>query len=87
MIGLLLLIGGFLLVVFQGIAMFMGTKAIWKSITLMDLIGQESLSWVNDISIYVLQQGVQFVLTTPIYIMCFAVGGGLLMLKSFLWRN
>ncbi len=87
LIGSISVIGALLLVCFQGIAMFMGTKPIWKNICLIDVLDQGILSWINSISIYIIQQAAHFILTTPIYLLLFCIGGGLLIIKSFLWRK
>ncbi len=85
-LGLISLIGGGLLLGFQGLATFMsagtgmgagtgvGQETAWKSLNLMDIFGEASFNWIDSISTLYVKAAANYVATMPLFILffCFA---------------
>jgi hypothetical protein len=65
-----------LLLGFQGIASFMKMedKMVWKSLTLMDFLDENHLTWLDGISRGTLHTVIQFIVTMPLYLLLFFTG-------------
>ena len=75
-LGGLLCIGGLMLVGFQAISSMMTAgKIVWKSLSLVKVVGIEHLKWIDGISVHFLQNFLKYITTMPLYILLLCVGG------------
>ena len=74
--GLLLWFCSGLLLGYQALAGFIrsGGTIIWKSITLMDVVGKDRLNWIEGVSPGSLHVILQYIVTMQLYILLFFVG-------------
>lgn len=65
-----------LLLGFQALAAFMNMeeKMIWKSLTIADMIGNDTLNWIHGLSWAVAQNILNYIVTMPLYLLLFFVG-------------
>ena len=77
-----------LLLGFQAIATFMGAedKMIWKSLTLVDVIGQKHLKWIDGISWVSIQNAANYIVTMPLFLLLFFVGIVFFLINRFKYR-
>ncbi len=86
LLGVALVVGAGLLLGFQGIAMLMHTKTVWKNLCLVDIMSPEVIEWVDNLSSYLVYTTADFLITTPLYIMMFCLGVVILVIGSFIWK-
>lgn len=85
LLGLIFLVLGGCIVGFQAISSMMTAWDIcWKTMTLVEATGPETLEWVNGISMQLVQKGLRYLVTMPLYILSFAIGGLLLIIGGFI---
>ena len=74
--GLASLFIGVLLIAFQAIGGLVksGGEMVWKSLTLMDVIGKTHFSWVDGMSEGTIQNFVQYIVTMQLYLLLICVG-------------
>ncbi len=85
LLGLIFLVLGGCIVGFQAISSMMTAGDIgWKTMTLVEATGPETLEWVNGISMQLVQKGLRYLVTMPLYILSFAIGGLLLIIGGFI---
>ncbi len=74
--GLLLWFCSGLLLGYQALAGFIrsGGTIIWKSITLMDVVGKDRFNWIEGVSPGSLHLILQYIVTMQLYILLFFVG-------------
>ncbi len=65
-----------LILLFQAISSFMGMeeKTVFKSISLVDVIGQGHFNWVDRISWVSIQTAVNYIVTMPLFLLLFCIG-------------
>jgi hypothetical protein len=65
-----------LILLFQAISSFMGMeeKMVFKSITLVDVVGQGHFNWVDGISWVSIQTAVNYIVTMPLFLLLFCIG-------------
>ena len=65
-----------LLLGYQALAGFVrsGGTIIWKSITLIDVVGKSRLNWIDEISPGSLHLILQYIVTMELYILLFITG-------------
>ena len=61
---------------FQAIATFMKMedKMVWKSLTLLDFLDPNHLTWLDGISRGTFHSVIQFIVTMPLYLLLFFIG-------------
>lgn len=75
LLGLICLVLGGLILGFQAISSMMTAGDItWKTLNLVEATGPETLQWVNGISMQLVQKGLRYLVTMPLYLLSFAVG-------------
>ena len=85
LIGLILLVVGGCIVGFQAISSMMTTGEItWKTLSLADATGPETLKWVNGISMQLVQKALYYVVTMPLFMLSFALGVLMLIIGGFI---
>jgi hypothetical protein len=84
LIGLVLLVVGGCILGFQAISSMMTAGDIkWKTLTLVGATSPELLEWVNGISMQLVQKGLHYIVTMPLYLLTFAAGAVFLIIGGF----
>ena len=85
LIGLILVVVGGCILGFQAISSMMTAGDIkWKTLTLVGATSPEVLEWVNGISMQMVQGGLRYIVTMPLYLLTFALGGIMLIIGGFI---
>ena len=85
LLGLILLGLGGCILGFQAISSMMTAGEIeWKTLSLVNVTGPETLTWVNGIGIQLAQKGLRYIVTMPLYMLSFACGVLLLIAGGFI---
>ena len=85
LLGLLCLAVGGCILGFQAISSMMTAGDItWKTLSLVDATGPETLKWVNGLSVQLVQKALRYIVTMPLYMLSFAVGVLLLIIGGFM---
>ncbi|MCP3951550.1 MAG: hypothetical protein GY697_04940 [Desulfobacterales bacterium] len=85
LLGLIFLVLGGCILGFQAISSMMAVGEItWKTMNLVDVTSPETLKWVNGISIQLVQKGLKYIVTMPLYMLSFALGVLLLIIGGFI---
>ena len=84
-VGWLAWFSGVLLLAFQAIAFFMGTKekVAWKDLSLVDVTEKSYLHWIDGIPWVSVQQAVDYVVHMPLYLLLFCFGFLCFLLRRF----
>ena len=84
LLGLIFLVLGGCILGFQAISSMMTAGDItWKTLTLVKATSPATLEWVNGISMQLVQKGLRYIVTMPLYLLSFAVGVVLLIIGGF----
>jgi hypothetical protein len=75
-IGFVAWLCGGLILGFQAISSLMGAEdeMVWKSLTLVDVVGKNYFEWIKTLPWVILQQTVTYVVNMPLYLLLFCVG-------------
>jgi len=85
LLGLIFLALGGCILGFQAISSMMTAGDIeWQTLNLVDATGPETLEWVNGISMQLVQKGLKYIVTMPLYMLSLAVGVILLIIGGFM---
>jgi len=87
LIGVLSCMGGGLLIGFQALSSVMGSKAVWKSLTLVDIVGKQYFEWVGNSSFGGLGKIAEPIVTMPLFVILFCISGLFFVLDYFLGRR
>ena len=75
LLGLIFLVLGGCILGFQAISSMMTAGDItWKTLNLVDATSPETLIWVKGISMQMVQKGLNYIVTMPLYLLSCAVG-------------
>lgn len=84
LLGLIFLVLGGCILGFQAISSMMTPGEVtWKTLSLAEATGPETLKWVSGISIQLVQKALKYLVTMPLYMLSFAVGVLLLIVGGF----
>ncbi len=84
LIGLILLVLGGCIVGFQAISSMMTAGDVtWKTLTLVDATSPATLEWVDGISTQLVQKGLHYIVTMPLYLLSIAAGVLSLIIGAF----
>jgi len=72
--GLCWLISGVLLL-YQIVGNMMKENYDWKMLAIDDVVEVKYLSWIDEISVDLAQQAVQYIVTMPLYLLLLVLGG------------
>jgi len=72
--GLCWLISGVLLL-YQIVGNMMKENYDWKMLAIDDVVEAKYLSWIDEISVDLAQQAVQYIVTMPLYLLLLVLGG------------
>jgi hypothetical protein len=87
LIGVLSCVGGGLLIGFQMLSSIMGPKAVWQSLSLVDIVGEQYFEWVGNSSFGGLERIAEYIVTMPLFVLLFCIGGLFFVLDYFLGRR
>jgi hypothetical protein len=73
LIGVLSCVAGVLLIGFQMLSSVMGSKAVWQNLSLVDVVGQQYFA--------------EYMVTMPLFVLLFCIGGLFFVLDYFLGRR
>lgn len=77
-----------LLLGFQALATFMGAedKMIWKSLSLVDVVGPNNFIWIKKISWVSIQNAANYIVTMPLFLLLIFVGIVFFLINRFKYR-
>ena len=87
LMGVLSCLGGGLLIGFQALSSQMGSKGAWKSLTLVDIVGEQYMGWIGNASFGGLERIAEYIVTMPLFVLLFCIGGLFFVLDYFLGRR
>ncbi|MEW6670614.1 MAG: hypothetical protein AB1427_02870 [Thermodesulfobacteriota bacterium] len=87
LIGILSCVAGGVLIGFQTLSGVMGTKTSMQSSSLMDVVGPQYLEWVGNTSFFGLEKIAETIVTMPLFVLMFGIGGLFFVLDYFLGRR
>jgi len=87
LIGVLSCVGGGLLIGFEALSSIMGTKAVWRNSTLVDIVGEQHFEWMGNASLVGLERVAEYIVTLPLFVLLFCIGGLFFVLDYFLGRR
>ena len=73
-LGIIFWLGGFVLVIFQGMSIKAGTKEVWMTLSIADIAGRQYFQWIDSISWLFFQQIVNFLISLPLCASLFIIG-------------
>lgn len=62
------------LFIFQSISTFMTTEYAWKNYCLIDFMSDDQLDWIDGISIQLIQNAADLIITSPLMLLSFIAG-------------
>jgi hypothetical protein len=71
---------------YQAISSVMGPKASYKTILLVDILDKHIVSWIDGITSDTLFKIMDYIITTPLFLLFAIIGVFLLVISSFRWR-
>jgi len=87
LIGVLSCLAGGVLIGFQAVSSVMGSKAAWRSFTIVDIVGERFGDWMGNSSLGSLERIAEYVATMPLFVLLFCIGGLFFVLDYFLGRR
>lgn len=87
LMGILACLGGGLLIGFQALSSTMGSQAVWQSLSLVDIVGEQYFEWMGNSSSGGVERIAEYVVTMPVFILLFCIGGLFFVLNYFLGRR
>ncbi len=81
--GLLSWLFGLLLLGFQGISTLMDEEADWDNMTILDVVEPQYLEWVDKIPVNIVQNGVDYIISMPLFVLLFCVGTIAFIINAF----
>ena len=87
LIGVLSCVGGGLLIGFQTLSSVMGSKTVWRSSSLVDIVGEQYFEWMGNSSLGGLERIAEYIVTMPLFVLLFCIGGLFFVLDYFLGRR
>ncbi|MCP4689597.1 MAG: hypothetical protein GY859_16205 [Desulfobacterales bacterium] len=83
-LGVISCLGALLLLGFQAIATLMKTEGKgWDNLSITDIANPDYLMWVGDIPWALLHQAVQYIITMPLFLLLFCIGGIFFIINAF----
>lgn len=89
LIGLILWVSSGVVLLFQSISSLMGTEEtiVFKSLTLVSVIGQGHFDWINSLSWVSVQKAMNYIVTMPLFLLLFCMGIFFFLLHMFLSKH
>lgn len=82
-IGLLTTLSGLVVLGFQAISSLMGTEEVWKSLSLRDVLDNGQLDWINQVALFGIDQGLNYLVAMPLFALLVASGVIVLLISGF----
>ena len=87
LIGVLSCVGGGLLIGFQALSSVMGSKAVWQSLSLVNVLGGQYFEWMGSSSFGGVEKIAEYIVTMPLFVLLFCIGGLFFVMDYFLGRR
>ena len=87
LIGILACVAGGVLIGFQAISSVMGQKVVRASVTLVDIVGERYFEWMGSSALGGVERIVEYIVTMPLFVLLFCIGGLFFVLDYFLGRR
>lgn len=87
LIGVLSCLGGGVLIGFQAISSAMGTKGVWRNLSLVDIVGKPYSEWMGNSSLGGAERIAETIVTMPLFVLLFCIGGLFFVLDYLLGRR
>jgi len=87
LMGILSCVGGGVLIGFQAVSSAMGSKGAWLSLSLVDIAGEQYFEWMGGASFGGIERIAAYIVTMPLFILLFCIGGLFFVLDYFLGRR
>lgn len=87
LLGILAFIGGGIMVGFQTLSVVMGHEVKYQSLKLVNILDKKYIAWIDTVSFYGLERIPAFVVSMPVYILLFCVGGFFLVLSHIFGKR
>lgn len=84
LIGVLLCVSGVVLLGFQSISAVMGTEGKWESLSLVDLLDEKVLAWIDQVPISGLQDILASAAEIPLFVLLIGTGILFFVLEYFI---
>jgi hypothetical protein len=81
LLGILAIIGGGIMVGFQTLSVVMGHEVKYESLKLVNILDEKYVAWIDTVSFYGLERIPAFIVSAPVYILLFCLGGLFLVLS------
>lgn len=79
--GIVLCVAGLVMILFQAVSSMMTAgEIVWKSLSILDVVGAEHLEWIDNISWYYIQSALHYLSTAPLYLLLICTGGAFLII-------
>jgi len=85
--GVLSCLGGGLLIGFQMLSSTMESDGGWQSLSLVDIIGEHYFEWLGNASFGGAERIAEYIVTLPLFVLLFCIGGLFFVLDYFLGRR
>ncbi|MBN1932093.1 MAG: hypothetical protein JW786_10855 [Desulfobacterales bacterium] len=73
-LGIISCIGALILIIFQAISSVMGTEAVWKNLTLVDIFEPEFFAWTDKVSWFGIEKMLDFLIAMPLFLLLLCIG-------------
>lgn len=83
-LGVLCWLGSLLLLLFQAVSSVMGEGEQWRNLAMVDFVPDSAFYWIDDISIELVYQALDYLVTMPLFILLFALGIFFFIINAFL---
>jgi hypothetical protein len=87
LLGILACLGGGVLIGFQALSVTMGSKAVWQSLSLVDIVGKQYFEWMGNSSFGGVERIAGYIATMPLFVLLFCIGGLFFVMNYFLGRR
>jgi hypothetical protein len=85
-VGLLTTLGGLVVLGFQAISSLMGTKEVWKSLSLRDVLDSGQLGWIDQVALLGVDRGLDYLVSMPLFALLVGSGAVLLLVSGFIYK-
>ena len=82
-VGILLIVVGGVMLVFQKISGLIGDGGEWDAIRMVDLAAPSAFNWIDKMTFLGINNLLDIIVTAPLYILLFCVGVLLLIISGF----
>ena len=73
-LGIISCVGALILIIFQAISSVMGTVAVWKNLTLVDILEPELFAWTDKIPWFGIEKMLDYLFNMPLFLLLLCIG-------------